>query len=320
MKTVTPRTFAVRVGLACALTGFALQPCAPPAQAVDGVIEINQASASAGAITPGDQPGFPVTINAPGSYRLTSDLSVSDPGTTVIIVNASFVHIDLNGFTIRLPNTWAGDQASCTAEGAGRGVLAANSNTGIVVSNGGVFGAPLHGIALHGANNRVERVLVEQSCMEGVILGSTSLVIDSIARRNRGTGFNLDPNSRISGSIAEQNGSFGIAVDEFGLVEHCVVRANQGGGIGSGVSSSMQSNHASQNGFVDITAGVGSLILDNVVGAFGAGIRGGPTQPFAPPEVGSGGNVVTYGIGAIPYDDVAHVYCDLANTSKVCTP
>jgi hypothetical protein len=278
------------------------------------VIEINQASASAGEITPGDSPGFPVTIGEPGSYRLTSDLTVSNPAITAIIINASFVHIDLNGFTIRGPNTWAGDQASCTASGAGRAVLAANSETGIVVSNGSVFGAPLHGIALHGANNRVERVLAEQSCMDGIILGATSLVIDSIARRNRGAGFNLDPNSRISGSIAEQNGAFGIAVDEYGMVERCAVSANQGGGIGAGVSS------ASQNGFVDITAGVGSLVLDNVVGAFGAGIRGGPTQPFAPAEVGSGGNVVTYGLGGIPYDDVAHLYCDLANTSKVCTP
>jgi len=50
--------------------------CVPqhPAGAVDGVIEINQAKAKAGAVTAGDTPGFPVTISAAGSYRLTGDL------------------------------------------------------------------------------------------------------------------------------------------------------------------------------------------------------------------------------------------------------
>ncbi len=36
--------------------------------AVDGVIEINNSSADAGDITPGDSAGFPVTLSEPGSY------------------------------------------------------------------------------------------------------------------------------------------------------------------------------------------------------------------------------------------------------------
>jgi hypothetical protein len=39
------------------------------AAAVDGVIEINQAKALAGGVTPGDTAGFPVALSAPGSYR-----------------------------------------------------------------------------------------------------------------------------------------------------------------------------------------------------------------------------------------------------------
>ena len=40
----------------------------------DGVIEINAAAAAAGGVTATDTPGYPVTIDAPGSYRLTGNL------------------------------------------------------------------------------------------------------------------------------------------------------------------------------------------------------------------------------------------------------
>ena len=39
--------------------------------AADGVVEIDQAAAIAGGITPGDDPGFPITLDSPGSDRLT---------------------------------------------------------------------------------------------------------------------------------------------------------------------------------------------------------------------------------------------------------
>ena len=44
--------------------------------AVDGVIEINDARARAGQVTPGDNAGYPVVINEPGSYRLTGNLEL----------------------------------------------------------------------------------------------------------------------------------------------------------------------------------------------------------------------------------------------------
>ena len=51
---------------------------ASAAHAVDGTIEINQASALAGGISSSDTAGFPVTLDSPGSYRLTSNLIVQD--------------------------------------------------------------------------------------------------------------------------------------------------------------------------------------------------------------------------------------------------
>jgi hypothetical protein len=45
-----------------------------PALGIDGLVEINQAKALAGGVTASDAPGFPVTLDAQGSYVLTSNL------------------------------------------------------------------------------------------------------------------------------------------------------------------------------------------------------------------------------------------------------
>src|SRR5512139_1391685 len=82
--------------------GFAGLLAAGQAAAVDGLILIDQNKALAGNVTPGDAPGFPVSITRSGSYRLSSDLTVPDADTTAIDVTttASDVTIDLNGFSI----------------------------------------------------------------------------------------------------------------------------------------------------------------------------------------------------------------------------
>ena len=77
-------------------------------RAVDGVIEINQARAIAGGVTPGDTPGFPVTISAAGSYRLTGNLTVPALNTTAISITANYVTLDLGGFLVSGPNTCFG--------------------------------------------------------------------------------------------------------------------------------------------------------------------------------------------------------------------
>ena len=58
-----------------ALTAVFLSTAGAPVHAVDGLIEINHAKALAGGVSPGDLGGYPVTIDAPGSYILTGDLN-----------------------------------------------------------------------------------------------------------------------------------------------------------------------------------------------------------------------------------------------------
>jgi hypothetical protein len=78
--------------------------------ASEGVIEINQAAALAGGITPSDAPGFPVTLDQPGSYRLTGNLDFTtiseDPfGVTGIVITAEDVSLDLGGFSVSVGDT-----------------------------------------------------------------------------------------------------------------------------------------------------------------------------------------------------------------------
>ena len=86
---------------AALVAGFALSPA--PAIAIDGQVLITHAAALAGAVTPGDPPGYPVEINIPGSYKLGSHL-VPPLAATGIYVLSPNVTIDLNGFTLQGSN------------------------------------------------------------------------------------------------------------------------------------------------------------------------------------------------------------------------
>ena len=94
--------------------------CPLAASAVDGVNEINQTSILAGG-------GFPHTITAPGSYRLTGDLA---PPVAIgaLVAGADNIEIDLNGFTIVSPG------------GGGANGIDSAGFTGLVVRRGVVQG------------------------------------------------------------------------------------------------------------------------------------------------------------------------------------
>src|SRR5262245_46426655 len=73
---------------------------ANPAAAIDGEVLLSQQAALAGNITPGDTPGYPITISLPGSYKLGSNLNVTANAGVGISVRASNVTIDFAGFRL----------------------------------------------------------------------------------------------------------------------------------------------------------------------------------------------------------------------------
>jgi len=100
------------LALSAGLAGFAATCGYAHAQTT-----IDQSKALAGSVTPGDTPGFPVTLSLPGSYRLTSNLTVP-VGADGILITAENVTLDLNGFTIKGPG-------SCTKSASGYTVTCA---------------------------------------------------------------------------------------------------------------------------------------------------------------------------------------------------
>ena len=194
--------------LALVVTGRAL--------AVDGVIEINQARAKAGGVTPGDTPLFPVTLSQPGSYRLTGNLDVTDttaiPGgsapkdVTAIEVTSDNVTIDLNGFMIKGPCTGG---PPCSPLGSGTGI-AADMRAGMSVVGGTVGGMGGGGVDL-GNNARVENVRATSNGGDGIRCNLNSVVTGSTSASNNGLGIVANTGSSITGNSVASNGASGIA-------------------------------------------------------------------------------------------------------------
>src|SRR5271154_6955032 len=174
-------------GLVAALTmlGFVAS-----AGAVDGVIEINQAKVMAAG-------GFPYVITSTGSYRLTSNLTVSAASTDAIDVNAPSVTIDLNGFSI----------FSFVATSAN---AISGSYSGTTVENGTVtaFG-------------------------RGVNIGAQSIVRNVHADSNSNVGIGVGANSVVQGCTANLNTNYGIVGTAAGdMISGNTANGNTGVGVG----------------------------------------------------------------------------------------
>jgi hypothetical protein len=222
--------------------------------AVDGVTLIEPSRVARGSITPGDAPGFPVTISEPGSYRLAGNLTVLDMFTTAIEITADNVTLDLNGFSIIGPNVCTPNPTMCSS-GGGVGVHAGSFSTGTIaphsvrVVNGTVRGMGFHGVRLMGDGTTVERVNTYSNGGPGIVVGDGS-VIDSTAVLNGGAGIigtivrgNISTNNRASGiflrgpggvaigNSAKGNGNFGIDASCAGSIVGNAVVGNQPGNI-----------------------------------------------------------------------------------------
>lgn len=211
-----------------ATIGFALfvAIAAPGARAADGRIEINQAAATAAG-------GFPYTISQPGSYLLTSDLVVAVANTSGIVISASPVTLDLNGFAVRGPVTcsrpaetfYDATTITCTATDNGYGITGGTGNT---IRNGAVKGFGRYGIfAVGGLTSHaiVEDMRVEQNAQGGIYFSNgnvrrVNVTLNagaSLIHTNAG-----GQNSSVSGSQIYRNGGSAIDVmsDEGGNNVH----------------------------------------------------------------------------------------------------
>jgi hypothetical protein len=251
--------------------------------AVDGVVLIDQNHALAGNITPGDTPGFPVTISQSGSYRLTGNLTVPDANTTAIQITASYVNLDLNGFSIIGPVVCTSTPATCPAPGQGVGVQGGTggqpSPRGVRVSNGIVRGMGSLGIGLFGGGNVVERITAENNAGGGIIAAGNvfqssanqngafgifaTIIQDSTADENHDVGIQIDAEGGVAiGNAAHINGKEGISSPN-GTVMGNTVTLNKGFGIKAVCPSSIVNNTVVANALGTITTEEPNCVLDN---------------------------------------------------------
>jgi len=212
-----------RIGVRAMLVCWIAVGAVIPALAVDGVIEINQPKALAGSITAGDNPGFPVFITQPGSYRLTSDLDPPDDVDGINIMSPN-VTLDLNGFSI-----FGGGEM-----GSSDGIVFSDAN--IEIRNGTVRGFLHHGIfgaSVNSRNTRVIDVRVFDSTLVGMLLeGETSLVDRCTASGNGTWGISATGDaSLVTDSVMEGNGDEGLRIGSLAGYRTCTMVNNNGGNL-----------------------------------------------------------------------------------------
>lgn len=215
------------VALALSCTAMA----APALFAADGVIEINQVRALAGGVTPGDGPGFPVTITKPGSYLLTSDLDVRNETSPFDVTAVQFdlgsegSTLDLNGFSLSGPRAGC-SFSNCVTTGTGTGIVIATD--WISVRNGFVRGFGAAG--LDASDHRFGTFEGVASFENGKAGFATNghTIRSCLASHNHGYGFSAFY-SRVESSQAVANDSTGFSLI-YSSATGCA--STQNGGIG----------------------------------------------------------------------------------------
>jgi hypothetical protein len=143
--------------------------------------------------------GLPIKITKSGSYFLGGNLAVTTKTTTAIIVNASNVTINLNGFVI------SGLGSSATS-GIG---INASAATGVTILNGIITGYGGDGVLL-GNNSIVGNMQIYNNGGEGVDCANavSCYVTGSVITGSGGTGMDFfDKSSGYLNNVLNNNGS-----------------------------------------------------------------------------------------------------------------
>jgi hypothetical protein len=259
-----------------AVLGLSLAFAVRAAVASDGVIEINQERALAGAINGSplsDPAGYPVTITEPGSYRLSGNLQVPAP-LGGIVLESEGVSLDLGGFELRGGWSCSCCPVSCSG-GGGIGIRVAAGHARIHDGSIRGFG---DGVVDEVGRTHVERVRVSEVVGFGISVERGSRVADasvriastgvaarwSIVERStaeqcvRGI---TSQASLVRGSTALQNSGAGIQGD--GLFVANTARANGWSGfyLESGIANASLARESTAVGNADCGILVGPRTL-----------------------------------------------------------
>jgi hypothetical protein len=184
------------------------------------------------------------TISQLGSYKLVNNLTFKGPaGGTCLSITASFVTIDLAGFTITTTGMINNPNLIKTTA-----IGSADNTTGTTVRNGSILGTGgfTAGVSLGGNGSIVEGLRVSDMSPGGVGISAAGIV-----RGNTAVGiFGPGPGN-------------GTGISATGLITGNYVSGNRGVGIFAGQGSTVLGNTATNSIDVGIVVNCPSNVTDN---------------------------------------------------------
>jgi len=212
-------------------------------------------------------------ISQPGSYYLTTNVSIGVASGNGILISVPDVTIDLNGFTL------AGTAAN-TGEGIG---LPAAGN--VTIRNGTITGWGNEGINGSSAPRCViEDVLVfgngRSGSHDGIGVGNDARIVRCTVVSNTSIGIVTGMRSEVIQCIASTNGGPGIQVGEQSVVKDCVAANNAASGFVLGPGANAEnciavSNLNTTTGFSGFVVGNGGRVVGCVANYNAVGISTG---------------------------------------------
>ena len=188
---------------------------ATPAAAIADEIFITQTNALQGGITPGDSPGFPISLTQPGTYMFGSDIT-PPPGVEGIVVQEADITIDLNDFRLN------GMGAPCLSAPPGfspkcaTGIVGYSATTpyqNLTIRNGTIAGFSRDGISGNGYSWIVENMRITVNGAYGIVTDDEALrIIDSTITANGLSGIYCLGSCHIESNLIAGNGSYGVEV------------------------------------------------------------------------------------------------------------
>jgi parallel beta-helix repeat protein len=179
----------------------------------------------------------PIIITSPGSYYLTTNLTVVGFNVNGITINSDDVTLDLGGFVI-------------TGDGSlnNSGVQVSTPHFNICVRNGTIrnIGGGAGVYAAKASNSRFEQLMLYANGEDGINAGTGARVIGCVAQANGVTGIELGQGSVARDCVSQLNGigfSTGIAC----VVADCSAVSNSFGGLTCGYGNRLQGCTAAYN-------------------------------------------------------------------------
>ncbi|AKJ29782.1 hypothetical protein [Caldimonas brevitalea] len=249
---MTSRTLRLAPYALTSMLALALSGCAVPL--LHGMVNLDQKLAAAGGLPAGsngcrDEPGFPITICRPGSYRLTENLVVP-ADTDAVEILADDVTLDLSGFSIAGPSTCEGSGADFSCSGQSGTGITTGLVRGLAVRNGVIHGMGGDGINCKGCtvegvrarHNRAGFVvtsgLVKDSLASSNLIGvglNRSSLVHSTVQMNH-TGVTAANGGAVIGNVIATNTDVGLRIVGDGGYAQNSFRANQQADVDGGVN------------------------------------------------------------------------------------